>query len=65
MRVSVVARFLAPGYRRNMLRASAPLVTDPDVETDVVNERKIDRSGPRIRCPLCAWQPGKQRPLVV
>lgn len=43
-----------------MFRAEvAAVVTDPDVETEVGDERKIDRSGHRIRCPLCGWQPRK------
>ena len=55
---------LRTSWRRSLLlltlvRRQQPVETDPDVETGVGDERKIDRSGPRIRCPLCSWQPGK------
>jgi hypothetical protein len=43
-----------------MIWASAPpAVLDPEVETEVGHEKQIDSSGPRIRCPLCGWVPGK------
>jgi hypothetical protein len=33
-----------------------PAVADPEFETDVTDEKQIDRSGPCIRRPLCGWQ---------
>jgi hypothetical protein len=32
-------------------------VLDPEVETPAGDEKQRDNSPPRIRCPLCAWQP--------
>ena len=48
---------LKSGYRA--VSAVAPEVADPDLEADVTDEKQIDASGPRIRCPLCGWKPGK------
>jgi hypothetical protein len=42
-----------------ILAAAKPAVLEPDVETDLGNEKKSGISGPRIRCPLCGWRPGK------
>jgi predicted amidophosphoribosyltransferase len=39
--------------------ATTPAVADPELETDAVDEKQVDDSGPRIRCPLCRWSPGE------
>ena len=28
------------------------------VDTDVREDERLEGAGPRIRCPLCGWQPG-------
>src|ERR1700686_1821038 len=42
-----------------ILAAALPTFVDPELETDVGDEKQVDSSGPRIRCPLCGWRPGK------
>ena len=39
--------------------AVAPDVVDPEIDTDVGDEKQPDNSGPRLRCPLCGWVPGR------
>jgi len=29
------------------------------LDREVEKEKSLDASGPRIRCPLCGWSPGK------
>jgi hypothetical protein len=36
--------------------AVIPTVVDPEIETDSGDEKQVDDSGPRIRCPLCGWK---------
>jgi len=51
---------MAVESRRLIIRAAGnPVVADPELETDVTDKKQVDGSGPRIRCPLCDWKPGK------
>jgi hypothetical protein len=44
--------------RQLIIRAAGtPTVADPELETDVTDGKQVDSSGPRIRCPLCGWEP--------
>lgn len=45
--------------RATILAADEPVVAEPEIETETGDEKKPGTSGPRIRCPLCGWQPGK------
>ena len=41
--------------------AKSSVVLDRNLD----QEKSLDPSGPRIRCPLCGWEPRKGRPLVL
>ena len=45
--------------RHLIIVAATPTVADPEIETDVTDEKQVDDSGPRIRCPICGWVPKK------
>jgi len=34
---------------------SASTVLDPALDEEAKQEKEVDGSGPRVRCPLCGW----------
>lgn len=45
--------------RLTTMAANTPAVADPVPATGAGDKGQTEKSGPRIRCPLCGWKPGK------